>query len=114
MGNTISDYLDHFPINWSQCATNDSADDAKTVQQTVLFGDPSLKIGGYENGDNPGQYLVRVKAWLLDTEDNLCEETGWSDPLTVTMPRNKIVYNTLLLRFLERFPILQKILIFIL
>ena len=47
MGNTVSDYLDYFPINWSQCATNDSADDAKTVQQWVLFGDPSLKIGGY-------------------------------------------------------------------
>jgi len=29
MGNTVSDYLDYFPINWSQCATNDSADDDK-------------------------------------------------------------------------------------
>lgn len=62
MGNTISDYLDHFPINWSQCATNDSADDAKTVQQTVLFGDPSLKIGGYENGDNSGLEVEVVVA----------------------------------------------------
>jgi hypothetical protein len=48
MGNAVSDYLDHFPINWNQGATNDSADDAKSVQQCVLLGDPSLKIGGYD------------------------------------------------------------------
>ena len=50
MGNTVSDYLDNFSINWNQGATNDSADDAKSVQQWVLFGDPSLKIGGYPGG----------------------------------------------------------------
>jgi len=76
---------------------------------------PSGQIAEAKNvWSNSEQYLVRVKAWLLDTENNLCEETGWSDPLTVTMPRNKIVHNTLSLRFLERFPILQKILIFML
>ncbi len=199
MGNTVSDYLDHFPIDWSQYATNDSADDAKTAQQTVLFGDPSLKIGGYDvEGDSsefeveavvanvesigvngytgnpvqsqgtgifeniesvpntpsepasgpdtpfgptsgelgveytftalvtgspsqdwvcyifdwggdetysdpvgpqpqgqtaeakyvwssPGEYQVRVKAWLLDTENNVCEETDWSDSLVITI-----------------------------
>jgi hypothetical protein len=31
--------------------------------------------------------------------------------LTVTMPRNRATYNSLLLRFLERFPILQKLLL---
>ena len=189
MGNTVSDYLDYFPINWSQCATNDSADDAKTVQQWVLFGDPSLKIGGYDvdggsselevasvgisgytndpvqqgvglpgevgitgntvytqsapdtpigptsgepgveynftalvtgsdsqdwvyylfdwGGDetygnegphpsgqtaeatyswnDPGEYEIRVKAWLLDTENNVCEETDWSSSITITI-----------------------------
>ena len=84
------------------------------------YSDP---VGPYPRGQiaeaknvwsKPGQYRVRVKAWLLDTENNLCEETGWSDPLMVTMPRNKIVHNTLSLRFLDRFPILQKILSFIL
>jgi len=60
MGNTVSDYLDYFPINWSQCATNDSADDAKTVQQWVLFGDPSLKIGGYDVEGGGSEFEVEV------------------------------------------------------
>jgi hypothetical protein len=46
-GNAISSYLDEFPIDWSQRAFNDTALDAKTVQEWVLLGDPSLKIGGY-------------------------------------------------------------------
>ena len=46
-GKTIVSYLDHLPIDWSERSFNDSAMDAKTVQQWILFGDPSLKIGGY-------------------------------------------------------------------
>jgi len=46
-GNTITDYLNQYPINWGTPAAKDSAIDAKTVQQWALFGDPSLKIGGY-------------------------------------------------------------------
>jgi hypothetical protein len=46
-GEAISDYLDKFPIDWSQRAFNDTALDAKSVQEWVLFGDPSLMIGGY-------------------------------------------------------------------
>ena len=48
---TLIDYLNQFPINWSmnwedheQYAT---LVDCKTVQQWVLLGDSSLKIGGY-------------------------------------------------------------------
>lgn len=39
-GSAINQYLDIYPAmgNWS---------DAKTVEQWVLFGDPTLKIGGY-------------------------------------------------------------------
>jgi len=47
-GNAVSTYLDEFPIDWSQQAFNDTALDAKTVQEWVLLGDPSLKIGGYD------------------------------------------------------------------
>ena len=47
-GATISDYLDTYPIDWNTPAAWDSAIDAKTVQQWVLLGDPSLKIGGYD------------------------------------------------------------------
>ena len=46
-GNTITNYLHRYPINWSTQAGWDYAIDAKTVQQWILLGDPSLKIGGY-------------------------------------------------------------------
>lgn len=45
--NAISNYLDKYPINWNTNSSWDYAYDAKTVQQYVLLGDPSLKIGGY-------------------------------------------------------------------
>lgn len=47
-GEAVSSYLDEFPIDWNQQAFNDTALDAKTVQEWVLLGDPSLRIGGYE------------------------------------------------------------------
>jgi len=46
-GDAITSYLNEFPIDWNQQAFNDTALDAKTVQEWVLLGDPSLKIGGY-------------------------------------------------------------------
>jgi len=46
-GNTITDYLNHYPVDWQTPAAKDFAIDAKTVQQWALFGDPSLMIGGY-------------------------------------------------------------------
>jgi len=47
-GNAITNYLNKYPINWSTPAGWDFAIDAKTVQQWILLGDPSLKIGGYQ------------------------------------------------------------------
>ena len=44
---TITDYLDTYPIDWNTPAAWDFAIDAKSVQQWVLLGDPSLQIGGY-------------------------------------------------------------------
>jgi hypothetical protein len=46
-GKAITDYLKAYPIHWSTPARGDSSIDAKTVQQWALFGDPSLRIGGY-------------------------------------------------------------------
>jgi hypothetical protein len=46
-GYAITNYLNTYPINWSTPSAKDSAYDAKTVQEWVLFGDPSLRIGGY-------------------------------------------------------------------
>ncbi|MFE3845400.1 C25 family cysteine peptidase [Thermoplasmatota archaeon] len=55
--------------------------------------------------DDEGDYEIRVKA-----KDVNGEESEWSDPLTVTMPRNKI-YNqipNILLWLFERFPFLEQ------
>lgn len=46
-GNVITSYLDIYPINWQSPAGSNSALDAKTVQEWILLGDPSLMIGGY-------------------------------------------------------------------
>lgn len=46
-------------------------------------------------------YTIRAKA-----KDVWDYESGWGT-LKVTMPRNRATYNSLFLRFLERFPILQ-------
>jgi len=47
-GKAIDNYLLAHPINWNENSYNDSAIDAKIVEKLVLFGDPSLKIGGYD------------------------------------------------------------------
>ncbi len=46
-GNSINSYLNEFEIDWNTPSAKDDAIDAKTVQQWILFGDPTLKIGGY-------------------------------------------------------------------
>jgi hypothetical protein len=45
--NAITLFLTNFEINWETPAGGTSSLDAKTVQEWVLLGDPSLKIGGY-------------------------------------------------------------------
>ena len=44
---TIKAFLDDFPINWQDQSSNGDAIIVKNVQQWLLIGDPSLKIGGY-------------------------------------------------------------------
>jgi len=46
-GIVITAHLDTYPINWQSPAGSNSALDAKTVQEWILLGDPSLVIGGY-------------------------------------------------------------------
>jgi len=45
--NSVSWYVDEFPVNWNQPLTNDSWVDVQISQTWTLFGDPSLKMGGY-------------------------------------------------------------------
>jgi len=51
-----------------------------------------------------GNYQIKVKA-----RNSYGIESEWSDPLSVTMPRNKIVTNTFFLQLLEQFPLLSKL-----
>jgi len=44
---TISGFIDTYPIDWDSPAGGVSSIDAKSVQEWVLLGDPSLRIGGY-------------------------------------------------------------------
>jgi hypothetical protein len=72
--------------------------------------------GPYNSGDPvttshtwtaEGTYAVKVKA--KDTSD---AESVWSDPLSVTMPKNKMFYQMKILfeRLIECFPLFEKIL----
>jgi len=53
-----------------------------------------------ENGD----FEIKVQA-----KDEHNQESGWSDPLSISMPKNKNI-NTLLIRFLEEHPIIYEFL----
>lgn len=43
----LASFIDTFPINWESPAGGVSSIDAKSVQEWVLLGDPSLRTGGY-------------------------------------------------------------------
>ncbi len=84
--------------------------DADQVYLWFDWGDGSNSgwIGPYNSGQTgsashtwstQGTYPINVKA--KDTDG---KESDWSEPLSVTMPKNKALINTLFLRFLERFP----------
>jgi len=79
-------------------------------------GTDSGWLGPYDSGDTvtashtwteKGDYQIKVKA-----KDTYGVYSPWSDPLPITMPKNKAI-NPLLLfleRLMERFPILEQIL----
>jgi len=47
-GKTIASFLDNNPIDWNDISRNGTALVAKNAEQWLLMGDPSLRIGGYE------------------------------------------------------------------
>jgi hypothetical protein len=72
-------------------------------------------IGPFDSGDTvnashvwdeKGKYSIKVKA-----KDVHGEESPWSDPLAISMPRNKVINSFLLFleRLIERFPMLEQI-----
>ena len=79
----------------------------------VEWGDDTVDEGFVESGgafnlshiwDKKGDYLIKAK--LID---DYGADSNWAK-LTVTMPRNRAYSNTLLLRLLEQFPILNRLL----
>ena len=72
---------------------------------------PAPAIGTYLSADHnwteEGTYEVRVKAM-----DMYGSESEWSDPLVVSMPKNKSFneFNPWISRLIQRFPILKLLL----
>jgi hypothetical protein len=46
-GKTIINFLHNYSINWNDNSSDGDAIIVKNAEQWILFGDPSLKIGGY-------------------------------------------------------------------
>jgi hypothetical protein len=44
---TLNEYINTYPVNWNNTSARDPWIDAQVVETWILFGDPSLKIGGY-------------------------------------------------------------------
>jgi penicillin V acylase-like amidase (Ntn superfamily) len=67
----------------------------------------STVVSASHNWTEEGTYEVKVKA-----RDQYGAESDWSDPLQVTMPKNKITnfYEIILWRLIERYPILEYLL----
>ncbi len=89
--------------------------DEDTIKYCFDWGDGNLSWSSFVNsGDSvemnytwseKGTYEVRVKV-----KDEHGLESDWSDPLVVSMPRNKATTSSLFLRFLEQFPLLERLL----
>jgi len=90
------------------CKTTDPQEDLIHYYFDWDDGTNSGWLGPYDSGDiveashvwsKKGYYNIRVKARDIHVHQSL-----WSDPLSVSMPRNKVLPNTFFLRLLERFP----------
>jgi hypothetical protein len=68
------------------------------------YGDSGEEISLRHIWDNKGNYTIKAKA-----KDINGSESDWSE-FTVIMPRDKAISSLPLLRFLERYPLLQELL----
>ena len=69
---------------------------------TVEWFNPGDTVSASYHWSDIGKYNVRVRA-----RDECGFVSDWSDPLVVTMPRDKSISSLPLLRFLERYPLLH-------
>jgi outer membrane protein assembly factor BamB len=103
-GPTFGSY--YKPYDYNLSATDPDGSD---IYLYIDWGDKTSTgpIGPYSSGEqvirshtweNSGTFTIRCKA--IDPYD---EEGPW-ETLDVTMPRSRMLYNTLFMKFLERFP----------
>jgi hypothetical protein len=97
--------------------TTDPEDD--NVYYNIDWGDGNTEsIGLYESGEEvtithpwsiSGTYIIKAQA-----KDVYGDESEWSDDFEISIPRNRIsnynFYSALFSRFINLFPILQRIL----
>jgi parallel beta-helix repeat protein len=94
-----------------------SSDDPEIdpIYYKFYWGDGNLSdwVGPYPSGETGlesysweevGDYDIRVKA-----KDVRGLESEWSDPFQITIPRNKLLTNTLILQLLDKYPLFQKL-----
>ena len=94
---STTDYEGHdvyFYINWGDDTTSGWIGPYSSGQQVTVA----------HKWHNEGKYLIEAKA-----KDTYGEESDWGT-LEVTMPRSKATSSSLLLRFLERYPLLNRLL----
>ena len=72
---------------------------------TVDWFDSGVTVSASYSWSDIGKYNIRVRA-----RDECGFVSDWSDPLIVTIPRNKATNHILLVRLIGRFQLLQKLL----
>jgi hypothetical protein len=82
-----------FTINW----------DDDTGEEIIGPVPPGVCALASHTWSEQGEYTISAKA-----SDGQAE-SGWGE-LTVTMPRNRAIYNIFLYRFLQHFPLLERLL----
>jgi len=98
--------------------TNDPEGDIMWYKFSWGDGSDSGWVGPYDSGeegsashkwDKRGSYSIKVKA-----KDEYNDESEWSDPLSISMPKNKVLTNSLIQRvvgrLIERITALESIL----
>jgi uncharacterized protein len=101
----------HIKINKSYSFTSATTDpDGDKVSLLFDWGDGTWSgwLGPYKSGEmvkarhiwkEKGTYTIRVKA-----KDFNGTQSEWSDPMVISMPRDRGMTGSLLLKLLERFP----------
>ena len=106
-------------VEYTYCTTTTDPDN-DDVYYWFNWGDGNNSgwIGPFASGETvcvnytwaaKGTYQIKVKA-----KDTNGQESPWSDPLSVTIPRNRAIVNSFLLRLLQKlanyFPVLKNLL----